>query len=92
MREPVPLIGCLLTAHRTGDSLEALRKQAARGEGDLTLLNGPLLYKNGLVVPVSDHLIKDLIQEAQIKFPPLTHDNPNISAKVLLEAVSYRCC
>ncbi len=67
LREPALLVNCLLTTNRIAGSLQALRKQAKRGEGGFTLANG-LLIKNGqLVIPTDNTnkaLIIDLIREA----------------------------
>jgi hypothetical protein len=67
IREPALLVNRLLTANRTATSLQALRKQAERGEGDFTLTDGLLLRNGRLVVPTDgtdEALITDLIREA----------------------------
>ena len=67
LREPALLVDRLLTANRTAGSLQALRKQVERGEGDFTLTNGLLLRNGRLVVPTDstdEALIADLIREA----------------------------
>jgi len=70
MHEPILFIDRLLNANCTADSLKALKKQADQKEKDFLLSNGLLLYKGRLIVPISNTLIADLIQEAydQISF------------------------
>ena len=46
LHEPVLLVDCLLATNCTAGSLQALRKQAEREEGDFTLTDR-LLLKNG---------------------------------------------
>ena len=67
LREPTLLVDRLLAANRTVGSLQALRKQAERGEEGFTLTDGLLLRNGRLVVPTDntdEALIVDLIREA----------------------------
>ena len=70
MHKLILFINCLLNTNRMANSLRALRKQTDQKEEDFLLSNGLLLYKGRLIVPISNTLIADLIQEAydQISF------------------------
>jgi hypothetical protein len=67
IHESTLLVDRLLTANRTASSLQALRKQAERGEEGFSLADGLPLYNRRLVVLTDwtdDALIADLIREA----------------------------
>ena len=67
LHELTSLVNRLLTANRMADSLQAMRKQAERGEGDFTLTDRLLLRNRRLVVLTDSTdmaLIVDLIREA----------------------------
>jgi hypothetical protein len=85
LREPALLVNRLLVTNRTVGSLQALRKQAERGEGDFALADG-LFLKNGRLVVFTDNtdeaLIVNLIREAhdQISF---THPGRSKTTRIL---------
>ena len=72
----------MLIANRTADSLEALRQQATRGDDNLTLSDGLLLYQDRLVVPTIDHLATDLIREAHDQISS-AHPGRSKTARIL---------
>jgi hypothetical protein len=85
LREPALLVDRLLTANRTASSLQALRKQAERGEGDFTLADGLLLKNGRLVVPTDntdEALIADLIREAHDQISS-AHPGRSKTARIL---------
>lgn len=85
LREPALLVDRLLTTNRTASSLQALRKQAEREEGDFTLTDG-LLLKNGQLVMPTDNtdkaLITDLIREAHDQISS-THPGQSKTTRIL---------
>ena len=62
--EPMGLIDRILTANRTAESLKALRDQALKGDPNLEMEEGLLLYQERLIVPDIDNLRTELIREA----------------------------
>jgi hypothetical protein len=65
LSESLSLVSRLLTANRTAESLETLRKRARNGERkDLVLKDGLILFQGRLIVPDIDQLRTDLIKEA----------------------------
>jgi transposase InsO family protein len=82
MREPLSLVDRILTANRTTDSLEALRKQASRKDQDFTLLDGLLLYQGRLVIPAVNNLVTDLIREAHDQISS-AHPGKSKTARIL---------
>jgi hypothetical protein len=63
--ETMALTDRLLKANREATSLEAMRAQARRSEGNFTLEDGLLLFEDRLVVPTGgENLVTDLIKEA----------------------------
>jgi transposase InsO family protein len=87
MHELTLLVDRLLAANRTTDSLQAMRKQAERGEGDFTLTNGLLLRNGRLVVPTDstdEALIADLIREAHDQISS-AHPGQSKTARILAQ-------
>ncbi len=85
LREPALLVNRLLTANRTAGSLQALRKQAERGEGGFTLADRLLLKNGRLVVPTDytdEALIADLIREAHDQVSS-THPGRSKTTRIL---------
>ena len=85
LREPALLVNRLLTANRTAGSLQALRKQAERGERDFTLADGLLLRNGRLVIPTEgtdEALIADLIREAHDQISS-AHPGRSKTARIL---------
>ncbi len=67
LREPALLVNRLLTTNCIVGSLQALRKQAKRGEGGFALADRLLLKNRQLVIPTDNTnkaLIADLIRKA----------------------------
>ena len=85
LREPALLVDRLLAANRTAGSLQALRKQVERGEGDFTLADRLLLKNRRLVVPTDntdEALIVNLIREAHDQISS-THPGRSKTARIL---------
>ena len=64
MDEPIKLIDCILIINRTAESLKALRDQATKGDPNLEIKKGLLLYQKRLIVPDINNLRIKLIREA----------------------------
>ncbi len=62
--ESTTVVEQVLQVNRESESLEALRKQAHRGDDELTVCQDLLLYHGRLVVPDHLSLRADLIREA----------------------------
>ena len=85
MHEPTLLIDRLLNANRITDSLQVIRKQAERGDGDLVLIDGLLFCNGRLVVPTDstdNALIADLIREAYDQISS-AHPGQSKTARIL---------
>lgn len=64
LEESLGLIDRILPHNREASSLQALRTEGRRGNGDLTLEDGLLLYDSRLGVPDADNVHTELIKEA----------------------------
>ena len=62
--EPMGLIDRILTANRMAKSLKALRDQALKGDPNLEMEEGLLLYQERLIVLDIDNLQTELIRKA----------------------------
>jgi hypothetical protein len=60
----VKLINCILTANCIAESLKALRDQATKGNPNLEMEEGLLLYQEQLIVLNVNNLWIELIHEA----------------------------
>ncbi len=85
LREPALLVNCLLTTNYIAGSLQALRKQAKRGEGGFTLADRLLIKNRQLVIPTDNTnkaLIIDLIREAHNQISS-THPRQSKTTRIL---------